>query len=399
MSLTRLFKFTFLFLVFISCQEIVPQKTRTIDLRNTLKNEKSEILSLVADSIYYISLQTDSNILLDQIKKPWMNVQFSKDRIFICDKKQLLTFDYSGKYINRIGNMGHGPGEFSSIDGFTILYNKKQVAILNMSGHELLIYDFNGLYLKSVDNKTWSSEVASLNNEFLALGNSKGNRSNSEFKTVTILDSNYNVENRLISESQEKEIVNNKKLGRWLMSYFYSYYDSLSHWEFQYDTIWRIAKKNLAIPVYRIELGEDKLPYSFLFENSTQRNRNEFINVERVFESKNFFFLRINNKGYLKHVVYNKSSDNSVCISHIVNGQKFVSFINDIDGGLPFWPDGVINGEKAFSLIYGYQLVSKLEENRRQKIPHPSNFNLEQLIKNTKLIDNPIIMIVKLKTF
>jgi hypothetical protein len=78
---------------------------------------------------------------------------------------------------------------------------------------------------------------------------------------------------------------------------------------------------------------------------------------------------------------------------------KYFSFNNDIDGGLPFWPDGIISEDKVFSLIYAYDLKKHINEqkNRIGKSNTIHNEKIQKLINNANLIDNPIIMIVTLK--
>lgn len=376
------------------------EKIEEIDLSRAYNNEKEEYLSSIADSIIYIPLQTDSNSILGPVRKPWENVKFSADRIFISDGNQLIVYDFLGKFLNKIGRKGNGPQEFFRIDNFALFEKEKQVLIHDMMKRELLVYSFAGAFIRRLKVDFWPTKLASLNNEYIAFGNDKGNREFSDYKTVSVLDKDGYLLSRLINHDLEKEIEKKNEIARWELSCFYQYNDTLSYWEFQYDTIWRIVDKDAAYPAFYINLGANKLPFKYILTENVNKldDHCRFIYTLRIFETKNFIFFRVAYKKYLKHILYNKKSHNAMCIKHYENGKPFFSFINDIDGGLPFWPEGVMNdGEKIFTLIYGYELLPKLQANKRMNSFRTINPVLEHLASNSSILDNPIIMIIQLK--
>lgn len=61
------------------------ERVKEIDLSKSYNSEHEEFLSLIADTIVYIALETNRNIILGSIRKPWKNVQFTDEQIFICD--------------------------------------------------------------------------------------------------------------------------------------------------------------------------------------------------------------------------------------------------------------------------------------------------------------------------
>lgn len=308
-----------------------------------------------------------------------------------------MSFDYSGKFLLRFGNKGKGPNEYFHIDDFTLLETYKRVVILNKRRRELLVFDFQGSFIKSVKIDFWPFEITALNKEFIVLGNIKGFRKYTDYKTVSIFDEKYRLESRLIEQNKEREIEREKRIAAWSKSSFFSYCDTLSYWEFQYDTIWRIPNKSLAYPAYYINLGKDKLPFKYILDEYVNEDPNIFISTERVLETKKFLFFRIAYKRHLRHILYSKENNNAECIVHHIKNVPFASFINDIDGGLPFWPEGIMNENKTFSLIYGYELLLKLQGNKAKEFFQPVNNLLMHLSSNAQISDNPIIMIVKMK--
>lgn len=77
-------------------------------------------------------------------------------------------------------------------------------------------------------------------------------------------------------------------------------------------------------------------------------------------------------------------------------------FVNDIDGGLPFWPDSQPNGQYLVKAIDAFELkgyVSGNEFRNSNAIYPEKKIALEQLAGNLKYEDNLVLLIVKLKKF
>ena len=103
---------------------------KEIDISSVYDKDDKVLLSEVADSISYISLETDSSCFIGKIRNPDKNIQFAKDRFFISDGDNLFSFENSGKFLFKIGRQGKGPGEYFRIDNFTVLNKQKLVVIL-----------------------------------------------------------------------------------------------------------------------------------------------------------------------------------------------------------------------------------------------------------------------------
>lgn len=116
-----------------------------IDLAKNIKNIKPIPISHIGKKLEYIPLETTPKSLLKKIKK----VEFSKNFIFICDYFKLLQFDKTGKFIRQVGNIGRGPGEYITIPDFCIDDQKEKIYIIGWGINKVLIFDFNGNYLRS----------------------------------------------------------------------------------------------------------------------------------------------------------------------------------------------------------------------------------------------------------
>ena len=74
--------------------------------------------SKVVDSVFYLPLETSEEVLMGQIE----SLQVVDERIFVSDitSKSLFSFDMDGRLITKYSAVGEGPGEFSTINSFSI---------------------------------------------------------------------------------------------------------------------------------------------------------------------------------------------------------------------------------------------------------------------------------------
>jgi hypothetical protein len=122
-----------------------------IDLDTLTKNVIS--YSDIFSSIKYIPLETTSECLIGQIE----HIELFNDTLYVLDTRQakcILLFNLSGKFVQRIGTSGKGPGEWTQPTSFTIdksnrlLYvldaNLQRITILTLKGRLVNQFDLNG---------------------------------------------------------------------------------------------------------------------------------------------------------------------------------------------------------------------------------------------------------------
>lgn len=373
--------------------------SNTIDISKTLGGEYEKIaLSKIASKIEYIALETDSTCLINHIRKINEQVKFTENQVFISDKSQLLSFDLNGDFLNKIGSFGRGPQEYSDIRGFTVLSSDNSIAVFSASIQKTLIYNFEGQFKKKLKIDFFPISLSTLNQN-LVFANPKGRRDFSDYKAFSVISpSDGKLKRRILSrgfeEDQDIALSSNQML--------YKLNDTLSFWEFSNDTIWRISNYDKIEPRYFIRY-DNKMPEKYLLENNAakQDEQQSYTRLWRYIETNKYFFFKFGNKNYLNHIFYNKLNGESYNLRYkkrFSKGFNF-SFLNDIDGGMPFWPEGYVSGNKVFKLVYGYEIRDYMER-------QGDNFDAkdldarEQLIKlaeKSKISDNPILMIVTLK--
>ena len=82
-----------------------------------------------------IPLETKKNILLGLI----IDVIVYEDKLFVNDLKKVAVFDFNGNFISVLGNQGIGPGEYSSVNSFTI--DRETGDIYLSTYNKLLVFD------------------------------------------------------------------------------------------------------------------------------------------------------------------------------------------------------------------------------------------------------------------
>jgi hypothetical protein len=115
-----------------------------VDVVSCIEHKQKIKISDIAYEISYIPLETNVNILLRNIQK----ISITENFIFVSDENGLYQFTAGGKYCQRIGNKGRGPGEYTSILNFAV--NEKANTILVVGEYSTNEYDLEGNYIKKI---------------------------------------------------------------------------------------------------------------------------------------------------------------------------------------------------------------------------------------------------------
>lgn len=118
-------------------------------------------------SIEYIQLDTSRNVpLIGSIDK----IKIFNKKIFILDKylkKRLFVFSENGKFLNVVGEVGQGPGQYVELYDFDVEVNSSGSEIITMkSNNKIIKYGINGRYID--DDKTPLSRTFIKKDNFIA---------------------------------------------------------------------------------------------------------------------------------------------------------------------------------------------------------------------------------------
>ncbi|MDO5981581.1 6-bladed beta-propeller [Flavivirga spongiicola] len=398
--------FLFIGILFLACEKSEQQQgVIHIDISpNSFKEPIQLNLSSIATKIEYIPLETNNNVLLGAIYNS--DVTFFEKTILLKDKGELLVFDSKGKFLNTIGDIGNGPGEHSKNFQFKILPKKKLIAIYDQSKNKVFFHEFDGQFISEIAIDFNPSSFIVFN-DHLIFFNAQYRRKDSDYNIISIVTKEGDVKKRLLSRSDEKALE--KKINIFLRfdiesqnrlnNKFYFLEDAVGESE---KTIWELSDDFHISPKYNISVGNNIRPIKdYASINNTFFKYND---IHGYIETPKYIFFKMiwggKNPPH-SYMIYDKEKNNTLWVQNSMEKRWIHSFVNDIDGGIPFWPFWKVSHNKVASPVMVSQLKKYLEEhkiNKDQVLSPNDRMRLEKIVANTKETDNPILMVVTLKT-
>lgn len=377
----------------IKYEELVKQK-------NTIK------LSQLATKVEYIQLETSENCLIGNTAKYY----FSDGFIFVRNKDHILKFSSDGKFIKQIGTPGRGPGEINGIHNVSIIPKKKLIIIYDVVPHKLLYFNFDGVLLKTVNTPRYT-EVNVMNDE-RSIAISQESTASFKYTHLLLKESGdtisavKNLESWKTSTPKQIGMIGSPSFVP-----FYIYQNKYFLKSMYNDTVY-VVNANKISPSYFINLGKYRIPEEKRFERSVQREARIFWKNSAgyyymyVFEAGNRLFLTTNEWGgdfNIERYVIRKEG----FITNTENRYSgvFKGYIdNDWDGGTPFWPKGSISDNIVFMPIYVADLKNiikfrKSSTSLKTIVRFPvKRAQMEKMVSELDISDNPILMVVTLKS-
>ncbi len=133
--------FTYLLLIIIIAIHIGCIQHSNLENINSAKtifinplSAKDEInLSEFVDSVTYIKLQTDSTCITGRI----YSIIITNKYVYVCDAGQMtvLLFDKKGNFVSKLDKQGPGPDEYKNMSGFFVDDNETYIEIATMDNH------------------------------------------------------------------------------------------------------------------------------------------------------------------------------------------------------------------------------------------------------------------------
>ena len=141
-----------------------------INLSEDVSTVPSLLLSESAEKLEIVSLEMTDQSMLGEIRR----IQVTDHNIWIDHGREFYIYRFSrtGKFLNKIGSIGQGPGEYTTYSTFLVDEDKKEVYIIaNTNG--VLAYDFEGNFKrKIVDIQTILQLFSSVYDQYI-LNNQK----------------------------------------------------------------------------------------------------------------------------------------------------------------------------------------------------------------------------------
>ncbi len=307
-------------LFIISCVQQNKNNTNieTIRVDKVFSENLSINLSDIVDTAKYIPLETREEFLIGTVSK----VHISKDRIYILDSwqsKSLFVFNKSGKFLNKVGKLGKGPGEYLQPIDFEVDEINRKIYVLDLVSEKLFEYSFEGEFVKNVNVKEKAFFVKKVDKDYYAFYSlfSTGEK---EQYFLNIKDFNNNSIKRYFKH--DDKVYDNMMPGMC----FYEYNNNIFYLPSKGEVIYKI--KNLEpIPTYQLFFGNLQLPQITKDNKQEIESKKKEYCVPRRFgitSSVLWFNYHYNMKNY--YAFYNKK------LKMVLTG-----IINNNINGLPCW--------------------------------------------------------------
>lgn len=300
-----------------------------INLSEDVSTVPSLLLSEVAEKLEIVPLEmTDESVLSDITE-----MQVTDHNIWIDHGREFYIYRFSrtGKFLNKIGSIGQGPGEYTNYSTFLVDEDKKEVYIIaNTNG--VLAYDFEGNFKrKIVDIQMILQLFASpydqyiLNNQkFFATQNFGLYRpidKDSLWSFVSLGDDFQKkkyFKNPAHVGKEEQIIANRANMDR-MVNYWMEYLTSMDTYNAQLtlkypdtDTIYCYDDAtNQLLPQYAIFTDEEKGDYEAIHLWFKDRKAFDYFSIKSYYPTKDFVYL-IGSKGEEVYTYCYNKKDGSV---------------------------------------------------------------------------------------
>jgi len=377
---------------------------RVIDLSAAMNTDAALLLSTIADNIEYVPLETTPKSLLGGYQN--VKAEVLNKFIVVHEKRQmddvpLKLFSRQGKFIGDIGAIGKGPNEYQRILGYSCLENFDRIYILNDNPPKLLVFNFNRQCTGSIPLTRSAAKVVAFEPDRIGIMYLPFSEIPNDSARFEWLDNSGKVLKSVpLYKNRPKDgggefapRAQLKKIGQ-----------EVHFVEQPFDTVYRLSADRGFQSIWTFRYGPDKMPR----EISTDGRRimleaRPYTFISSAFETHDYYFIRVIQKQQIKMVLFNKNNHVATCLRMNEEYKKFfeaaMGFVNDIDGGLPFWPNSGTEG-LLVSMTAPEVLKPAFQDKpaANVKLMRPDlREKLFKMVDQLKDDDNPVVVIVKTK--
>ena len=359
-------KFILLFLL-MACKDKEEPKVNNVEilpLASCVNNGEYQVekLSDYAKSLHYILLETNTTSLIGvvDVEKSF----FGNDNFYLYCDNNLYKFSGSGRFLSQIEKPGGGPGEYVHIWDVDIDFSNDKLYIKNRN-ISILEYSTNGDFIRDIPIKKNFLEKGYYTQHFQQVSPELF-----FFEIVSYLDNQYM--GMLSDDSFEKPVYvlsrdpipmdENENIVFVVMdAKIYKTGKDIYFHQLRSDTIYQINTDSLClIPRYVLDYDRYK----------PRDNNSESIHSYRVIDSEKYIYLAftfgdlapepfihsVYRNGRLitytntsVKAVYNKETKVFKLLKQPI--PKQFGLLNDLDGGVPFWPDIISSDGKSMFML------------------------------------------------
>lgn len=362
--------------------------TTIINIKNE-NGEKEFHYSNIFSKIEFVNLESTPESTIGEIKK--LEITNRNDFIvFDFNNKSIVRFDESGKYLNHIGNKGHGPCEY--VNPFDVTYDpfNDQIIIYDFAQSSLLFYDYEGNLISKTKFDFYFDSVGVLNSEQIVLF-----VNHMETLQSTETEYDFKIVNRrgdIIAQFDpySKDRINFRPYSGETLKYQNG---QLQIHKFFTPLVFSLSEDSV-VPLYYIDLGDMKIAKECYYGQTSNMQLHRIVDsdgskmyVEAFFDSENWLIVELQKERIRYFYACRKNDDKNFFFGK--------TMVNDVNGFAVSYKILKSDNNKIYLSIDPNSIQHQVywaDKKQRQVSEKDRNYAL-QLAEHT----NPIIQICTLR--
>lgn len=370
-------KYLFSFLCLCCVLSVSAQKPVVINLAKAISESPKEImLNELASDIRYVPLETTDDCLMNN---EFYIMQYTGEDIITSG---IFHFDKNGKFLNKIGSKGQGPEEY--LQGLFAFGDWKNKLLYVQNWTTLTCYGFDGTFVRSVPTPQLNMGAAGLFDEnHIMYSNDIYYADKANPIQLYMVDS----QNGKTVSKWRGHLEENKKYGMILTSrdFMYNYDNSLFYKPALENVIFKILSPKKRQLVYKFDCSGKDIDVSA--DEVDPKKRFQFLSVYWAKETAQYLFVNYGMKNISRLGIYDKEKKT------FTN----VTIKDNLAGGYDIHPAWTSDDNHLLMVYYAGGLLQDKEKRYSTGLLPERKKELDELLKNIKEDDNPVVILVTLK--
>lgn len=370
-------KYLFSFLCLCCVLSVSAQKPVVINLAKAISESPKEImLNELASDIRYVPLETTDDCLMNN---EFYIMQYTGEDIITSG---IFHFDKNGKFLNKIGSKGQGPEEY--LQGLFAFGDWKNKLLYVQNWTTLTCYGFDGTFVRSVPTPQLNMGAAGLFDEnHILYSNDIYYADKANPIQLYMVDS----QNGKTVSKWRGHLEENKKYGMILTSrdFMYNYDNSLFYKPALENVIFKILLPKKRQLVYKFDCSGKDIDVSA--DEVDPKKRFQFLSVYWAKETAQYLFVNYGMKNISRLGIYDKEKKT------FTN----VTIKDNLAGGYDIHPAWTSDDNHLLMVYYAGGLLQDKEKRYSTGLLLERKKELDELLKNIKEDDNPVVILVTLK--
>ncbi|WP_195202639.1 6-bladed beta-propeller [Phocaeicola massiliensis] len=370
-------KYLFSFLCLCCVLSVSAQKPVVINLAKAISESPKEImLNELASDIRYVPLETTDDCLMNN---EFYIMQYTGEDIITSG---IFHFDKNGKFLNKIGSKGQGPEEY--LQGLFAFGDWKNKLLYVQNWTTLTCYGFDGTFVRSIPTPQLNMGAAGLFDEnHILYSNDIYYADKANPIQLYMVDS----QNGKTVSKWRGHLEENKKYGMILTSrdFMYNYDNSLFYKPALENVIFKILSPKKRQLVYKFDCSGKDIDVSA--DEVDPKKRFQFLSVYWAKETAQYLFVNYGMKNISRLGIYDKEKKT------FTN----VTIKDNLAGGYDIHPAWTSDDNHLLMVYYAGGLLQDKEKRYSTGLLPERKKELDELLKNIKEDDNPVVILVTLK--